>query len=150
MLESQKINSQIKVPKNLKVAIVYSEFNFELVNKLLQKTTKEFESLNIKKPKTYNVPGALEIPLICKKLIKTGNYDVIIALGVVLNGETAHFEHVSRESIHFIAKLSIENNFPIINGILTVYSKEQALKRLNRGKEFARSAIKTVNTLKTI
>jgi len=104
----------------------------------------------VKYVEIFKVPGALEIPLVCKKIIVKKRYDLIITLGVVIKGETTHFEHVSRESIHGIQKLALENTFPIITGILTVLTEKQAKDRIDNGIYYAKSALKLLNTLKNI
>jgi 6,7-dimethyl-8-ribityllumazine synthase len=136
--------------KNIRVAIVFSKFNKEIVDKLVEKTLDELKKLDTKKIQTFSVPGALEIPVTAKKIIEKKKYDVIIALGTVIKGETSHYGHVCRESIHSLMQLSIETGMPIINGILTVLNKKQARDRISRGKEFAEGAIQMVHTLKNI
>lgn len=136
--------------KGIRVAVVYSQFNKEIVENLMKETINELKTLGTKEIKTFMVPGALEIPTVSKKIIDNKKCDVIIALGTVIKGETDHYEHVSRESIHALTNLSIKTGMPIINGILTVLNKKQALERISRGKEFAQSAIQMVHTLKNI
>lgn len=133
-----------------RIAIVYSQFNSFLVEKLLKDTVSELEKLKTNEIKTYSVPGALEIPLAAKKIIKTKKFDLVIALGIVIEGETYHFKHVSEESIRGLTNISLETETPVISGILTVKSEKQAKERLKRGREFARSAVHILNTLKNI
>jgi 6,7-dimethyl-8-ribityllumazine synthase len=133
-----------------RIAIVYSRFNSFLVEELLKETVSELEKLKTSEIKTYSVPGALEIPLTAKKIIKTKKFDLMIALGIVIEGETYHFKHVSEESIRGITNVSLETEKPIISGILTVKSEKQAKERITRGKEFARSAVHILNTLNNI
>ena len=136
--------------KGIKVAVIFSQFNDEIGAKLLDKTLNELKKQHVKNIKIFTVPGALEIPVTAKKIIDKGGFDVIIALGVVIKGTTSHYEHVSRESIHGVQKLSIKYGFPIISGILTVLNKKQALERIDNGISYARSAIHIYHTLKTI
>ncbi|MFC1655354.1 6,7-dimethyl-8-ribityllumazine synthase [Patescibacteria group bacterium] len=136
--------------ENVKVAIVYSQFNEEIVEKLLSGTINELERLQTKEIKTFKVPGALEIPVVAKKIIEKNEFDVIIALGAIIKGGTTHFEHVSTESIHALSILSLQTGVPIISGILTALDENQANERIDRGKEFAQSALHTVHTLKSI
>ena len=136
--------------KGVKVGIVISEFNFDVGKQLLEFTLKELKELNGEIIKVVNVPGALEIPIATQKLIKKHSIDVIIALGVVIRGETDHYEHVSRESVHALTKLSLEHKTPVIQGIITANSKDLANARIKRGAEYARTAIQTVYTLNNI
>jgi len=136
--------------KGVKVGIVISEFNYEIGEQLLEFTKKELNELNADISKIIHVPGALEIPIATQKLIKKHHVDVIIALGVVIRGETDHYEHVSRESTHAITKLSLKYKTPIIQGIITAPSKDLAKARTERGIEYARSAVQMVHTLKNI
>ena len=135
--------------KSIKAAVVFSEFNKEIGEKLLDKTIQELTKLKVTY-KIYKVPGALEIPVACRKIIDKKRFDIIIALGVVIKGETTHFEHVSTESIHGIQTLAVNHCFPIISGILTVLTKKQAQERINNGISYARSAVQIYHTLKTI
>jgi 6,7-dimethyl-8-ribityllumazine synthase len=136
--------------KNVKIGIVFSEFNKKIGEELLNETLKELKKCKVKNIEIFTVPGALEIPVVCKKIIKKRKYDAIIALGVVIKGETTHFKHVSSESIKGIIQISIQYETPIICGILTVLNEKQAIKRVSRGKEYAQSALHIINTLKNI
>jgi 6,7-dimethyl-8-ribityllumazine synthase len=136
--------------KDVNVGIVISEFNYEIGERLLEFALKELENLNATLVKVVNVPGALEIPIATQKLIKKHNIDVIIALGVVIKGETDHYEYVSRESTHALSRLALKYRTPIIQGIITAQSKDLAKARIERGIEYARSAVQMVHTLKNI
>jgi 6,7-dimethyl-8-ribityllumazine synthase len=100
------------------------------------------------------VPGAFEIPIACRGLARSG-YDVLIALGCVIQGETAHFEYISNAAMHGIERVSHEFGIPIGCGILTTYDYDQALARAgddedNKGSESALAAIETANLLARI
>jgi len=136
--------------KGMRIAIIFSEFNYDIGSKILAKTVNELKKNNVKDIKIFSVPGSLEIPVTARKIIKKKKFDVIIAIGVVIKGETSHFEHVSRESINGIQKLATEYGMPIITGILTVLTKKQAIDRIDNGISYARSAIHIYNTLKNI
>jgi len=92
------------------------------------------------------VPGALEIPLASQLLAETGKYKAVVALGAVIRGETAHFDHVCQQSARGIMDVSLKLNFPIGNGIITVENEQQALARSanndkNKGAEAAMAAV---------
>ncbi|PID29031.1 MAG: 6,7-dimethyl-8-ribityllumazine synthase [Candidatus Cloacimonadota bacterium] len=96
------------------------------------------------------VPGAFEIPLTAKKFAATGNYDSVICLGTVIRGATPHFDYVSAEVSKGVASVGLEANLPVIFGVLTTDSIEQAIERAgtkvgNKGWDAALSAIETVN-----
>jgi 6,7-dimethyl-8-ribityllumazine synthase len=101
------------------------------------------------------VPGAFEIPLAAKKMANGGNYDAVIALGAVIRGSTPHFDYVSSEVTKGVAAVSMDSGLPVIFGVLTVDSIEQAIERAgtkagNKGFEAAVTAIETVNLLKVL
>jgi len=133
--------------EGIKVGIVIAKFNFEIGKKLLDATLNELKQLKTEHVKIVTVPGALEVPIATQKLIKNNDFDVIIALGVVIKGETDHYEHVSRETTHALTQLALNLEIPIIQGIITAPNKELAMERINRGKEYARSAIHITHTL---
>ena len=97
-------------------------------------------------------PGAFEIPLVCKKLAASGDYDAVIALGAVIRGGTPHFEYVAGECVKGIAQVIGEYGLPVAFGVLTVDSIEQAIERSgtkagNKGEEAALSALEMVSLL---
>ena len=101
------------------------------------------------------VPGAVEIPIVCQKLARTGKFDAIIALGCVIRGGTPHFEYVSGEVSKGMGAVSLDTGVPISFGVLTVNTIEQAIERAgtkmgNKGAEAALSAIEMVGVLKAI
>jgi len=101
------------------------------------------------------VPGAFEIPLVARRLARSGRFDAVICLGAVIRGETPHFEYVSGEASRGIARAAWESDVPVIFGVITANTAEQALERAgaperNRGAEAARTAIEMVNVLKQL
>lgn len=101
------------------------------------------------------VPGAFEIPIVAKKLAKSGNYDAIICLGAVIRGATPHFDLVAGEVTKGIALVGLETGIPVIFGILTTETIEQAIERAgtkagNKGFDAAVTAIEMANLLKLI
>ena len=97
-------------------------------------------------------PGAFEIPLVCKKLAASGDYDAVIALGAVIRGGTPHFEYVAGECVKGLAGVIAEYGLPVAFGVLTVDTIEQAIERAgtkagNKGEEAALSALEMVSLL---
>ena len=101
------------------------------------------------------VPGSFEIPLIAKKLAETKRYDAVICLGAVIRGGTPHFEYIASEVTKGIAKVGLETGLPVIHGVITADSLEQAIERAgtkegNKGFEAAVNAIEMVNLTRSI
>ena len=101
------------------------------------------------------VPGSFEIPVVADSLASSGNYDAIICLGAVIKGETDHYEYVSKGAAEGIARVALDNQLPVMFGVLTTRNVEQALDRCggrkgNEGESSAISAIKTINVLRQI
>ncbi|MCR5220457.1 MAG: 6,7-dimethyl-8-ribityllumazine synthase [bacterium] len=101
------------------------------------------------------VPGAFEIPLVARKMAESGKFDAVICLGAVIRGSTPHFDYVSAEVSKGIASVGLASGVPVIFGVLTTDSIEQAIERAgtkagNKGFDAAMSAIEMVNLLKEI
>ena len=101
------------------------------------------------------VPGAFEIPLVAQKMAKTKKYDAIITLGAVIRGATPHFDYVCSEVSKGVATVSLQNEMPVIFGVLTVNSIEEAIERSgtkagNKGFEAGMGAIEMINLLNSI
>lgn len=145
------------VATGMKVAIVHSRFN-DFINEHLVRgavDTLERFGANSEDIDTVLVPGAFEIPLIAKKLAQTGKYDAIICLGSVIKGSTTHYDYVCNEAAKGIASVGLEFGLPVIFGVLTTNSIEQAIERAgtklgNKGAESAMNTIEMVNVLREI
>jgi 6,7-dimethyl-8-ribityllumazine synthase len=101
------------------------------------------------------VPGAFEIPLIASKMAKSGKYDAIICLGAVIRGTTSHYDYVCNEVSKGIATVSLQNDLPVMFGVLTTDTIEQAIERAgtkagNKGFDCATGAIEMVNLIREI
>lgn len=145
------------IGKDLKVAIVVSRFNDFITGRLLEgaKDTLIRHDVNEDNIDVAFVTGAFEIPLVAKKLASSGNYDAIITLGCVIRGATSHYDYVCNEVAKGVSKVNDQTNVPVIFGILTTESIEQAVERAgtkagNKGAEAAVSAIEMANLLKSI
>jgi 6,7-dimethyl-8-ribityllumazine synthase len=96
------------------------------------------------------VPGAFEMPLVAKRLVAAGKYDVVICLGAVIRGNTPHFDYVASEAAKGIAKVSLDSGVPVVFGVLTTETIEQAVERAgtkagNRGWSAAATALEMAN-----
>lgn len=145
------------IGKDLVVAIVVSRFNDFITGILLEgaKDTLIRHDVNEDNIDVAFVPGAFEIPLVAKKLASSGNYDAVITLGCVIRGATSHYDYVCNEVAKGVSKVNDQTNVPVIFGILTTESIEQAVERAgtkagNKGAEAAVSAIEMANLLKSI
>ncbi len=127
-----------------KIGIVKSKWNHEIVNMLASEVVNHLEASGIKLIEICEVPGSWELVTGAQKLIS--KCDLIIPLGVVIRGETTHYELISETVTQGLMDLMIKNDKPVIMGLLATENEEQALKRanpdqLNKGKEFAQSAL---------
>tara|TARA_B100000795_G_scaffold172540_1_gene130113 strand:+ start:449 stop:892 length:444 start_codon:yes stop_codon:yes gene_type:complete len=131
--------------KILSVGIVSSRFNNEIVEKISRACISKLLALGVSKKNVTHitVPGALEIPIALKKMKESkSNIDVMIAIGLVIRGDTYHFEIVSNESASGIMRVQLDNSIPIINAVLTTNSSTEALVRVDiKGEEAAKGAI---------
>jgi 6,7-dimethyl-8-ribityllumazine synthase len=142
--------------KGLKFAIVVSRFNSFFSEKLLEGALDALKRHNVEEENidVFKVPGAFEIPFITKKLIKK-DYDAIIVLGVVIRGETYHFEVVANEVSKGIAQINLKSNIPVTFGVITSETLEQSIDRSgakagNKGFEAAMAAIEMANLNKQL
>ena len=142
---------------NVRFGIAIARFNAFIVESLLSGTldTLARHGVDDKNIEIVRVPGAYELPLIAQEMAKKGKYDAIIALGAVIRGGTPHFDYVAGESAKGLATVSLQYSLPIINGVLTTDSIEQAIERAgtkagNKGADAAMGAIEMVSLLNKI
>ena len=130
------------------MAIVVSEFNRPIMDELLQGTVNKLQSYGFTEDHmtVVQVPGAVEIPLIAKRLATTRRYGAIIALGAVIRGETTHYDYVCEQVSQGCQKIGLEFDVPVIFGVLTTENEEQAWARLggshgHKGEDAAEAAL---------
>ncbi|MBN2569910.1 MAG: 6,7-dimethyl-8-ribityllumazine synthase [Deltaproteobacteria bacterium] len=143
--------------KGLKFGIVASRFNDFICGRLVDGALDALKrsGADAKDIDTVKVPGAFEIPLVAKRLAKSGKYDAVICLGAVIRGATPHFEYVSAEVSKGIASVMLETEMPVAFGVITTDTIEQAIERAgsksgNKGFDAAMSAIEMANLFKII
>lgn len=124
----------------MRLGIVASRFNAEIATELLQRAQAQARSLGIDAT-VLSVPGALEIPLALQWLAQSGRFDALAGIGVVIRGDTYHFEVVANESARGLMEVALECGLPVANGILTTDDEAQALARLDKGAEAVRVAV---------
>ena len=140
-----------------KFCIVISRFNDFIGSKLLEGAIDTFKRLNVKEENIDIIwtPGAFEIPLTASCEKKKKKYSAICALGAIIKGSTDHYDYVCAELSKGIASVSLNSGIPVLFGVLTVDTIEQAIERAgskagNKGSERAKAAIEMVNVLKKI
>jgi 6,7-dimethyl-8-ribityllumazine synthase len=145
------------IAKGLKFGIVLSRFNHFIGERLLEGAMDALRRSGAEESdcSVVRVPGAFEIPLAAKKLVKSGQYDAIICLGSVIRGATPHFAYIATEVTKGVAGLSLESEVPISFGVLITDTIEQALERAgtkigNKGFDAAMGAIEMANLMKEI
>lgn len=142
------------IATGLRFAIVVSRFNDFITKPLLEGALDclKRHGSDLGKVDVMWCPGAFEIPVVVKQAAASGQYDAVIALGAVIRGATAHFDFVAGQSASGVAAVALETSIPVINGILTVDSIEQAIERAgtkagNKGAEAAACAVEMANLL---
>ena len=145
------------IPQSMKVGIVAARFNEFITSKLVSGAMDGLRRHDI--PETDIsvawVPGAFEIPLIASKMAGSGKYDAVICVGAVIRGSTSHYDYVCSEVSQGIASVSLNTGVPVMFGVLTTDSIEQAIERAgtkagNKGYECALGAIEMVNLIRDI
>ena len=152
-----KITEGKLIGTGLKVAIVASRFNELVTSRLIDgaKDTLLRHDVSHNSIDVYWVPGAWELPLIAKEIALTGKYDAIIALGAVIRGDTPHFDYVAAECSKGLAAVGLEHRVPVLFGVLTCDTLDQALIRAgskagNKGSDCALGAIEMANLLRNV
>lgn len=140
-----------------KFCIIIARFNDFIGSKLLDGAIDELKRHGVKPENidVVKVPGAFEIPVVAQKTAKSGKYNAIITLGAVIKGSTPHFDYVSAEVSKGVASVSLATGVPVIFGVLTTDSIEQAIERAgtkagNKGSDAAKTAIEMANLFKTL
>lgn len=143
--------------KGLKFGLVISRFNNFFTDKLVEGAVDclvRHGATEANLELTY-VPGSFEIPMVAARLIKSGKYDAIICLGAIIRGDTPHFDFIASEASKGIAKLGMKGDIPVIYGLITADTLEQAIERSgtkagNKGWDAAETAIEMVNIYRAI
>ena len=133
----------------MRLGIAASRFNETLASRLLERAQAEARKLGVEST-VVSVPGALEIPVALQWLAQTGRFDALVAIGLVIRGETYHFEVVASESARGVMDVTLECGLPIANGILTTEDEAQAEARLEKGAEAVRVAVEMATLRKRL
>lgn len=150
-----KIHQGILNAQGFRFAIVVSRWNSFLTEKLVEGALDAFERLGADETavEIFKVPGSFELPLTAQKIAESGNFDAVICIGVVIRGETPHFDYVAGEAAKGTAQASMKTGVPVLFGVVTTDTLEQAINRAgvkagNKGFEAAMSAVEVVNLYK--
>ena len=145
------------VSEGIRIGVVCSRFNDFIVSKLLSGCEDALLRHGVQGEDIAVawVPGAFEIPLVASKMAKSGKFDAVIALGSVIRGSTSHYDYVCSEVSKGIAQAALESGVPVLFGVLTTETLEQAIERAgskagNKGAECAQGAIEMVNLLRSL
>ena len=138
--------------KNFRFAIVASRWNDSLVSRLIDGALEALQEVSVDDTaiEVYRVPGSFELPLGALKAAESRNFDAVICLGVVIRGETPHFDFVAAEAARGITDVSLKTGVPVMFGVITANTVEQAnaraaAKQDNKGYEAAMAAVEVVN-----
>ncbi|MBI4278982.1 MAG: 6,7-dimethyl-8-ribityllumazine synthase, partial [Armatimonadetes bacterium] len=136
-------------------AIVVSRFNDVVTRLLLEAAQETLRERGAPEPDVVWVPGSFEIPVAARHAAESGRYQAIICLGGVIRGETAHFDHVAGQAASGIQRVALETGVPVIFGVLTTDTLEQALNRAggkhgNKGRDAALAAIEMATLLEAL
>jgi 6,7-dimethyl-8-ribityllumazine synthase len=145
------------IGQGLKFAVVVSRFNEFMTGKLVSGANDAFVRHGVAEADVDLawVPGAFEIPLVAKKLAQSGRYHAVVCLGAVIKGNTPHFEYIAGEVAKGIAAVNMETGVPVIFGVITAETLEQAIERAgskmgNKGFDAAVQAIEMANLVKKL
>lgn len=145
------------VGTDLRIGIVVARFNDFITSRLLDGATDTLKRHGVKEENidVAWVPGAFEIPLIAQKMATSGERDAVVTLGTVIRGSTPHFDYVCNEAAKGVSNASMKSGKPVIFGIITTETIEQAIERAgtkagNKGADAAVAAIETANVAKQL
>lgn len=151
------IEGSFNPPKEVRFAIVAARFNEFIVDRLLDGAIATFRKHGIDDARltVVRVPGAYEIPVVCKRLAESGRVQAIVALGCVIRGATTHYDLVAGEAAKGLSHVALSTGVPTVFGVLTTENIEQAMERAgtkagNKGSEAALSAIEMASLMHTL
>ena len=138
--------------RGLRVATVVARFN-QHVTQLLEDgvvATLAAHGVAGDDAPVFRVPGAFELPVVAKRLAESGRWDAVICIGAVIRGDTPHFDYVAGECAAGTMRAQLDTGVPVVFGVLTTDTVEQARERLDKGAEFAATAVEMVQLLRDI
>lgn len=152
-----KVHQGLLTAAGFRFALVVSRWNDFLTSKLTEGALDALERLGADENlvEIFKVPGSLELPLTALKVAQSGRFDALICIGVVIRGETPHFDYVAGEAAKGVSNVAMQSGVPVLFGVVTTDTLEQAINRAgvkagNKGFEAAMSAVELVNLYKTM
>lgn len=152
-----KVHQGLLTATGFRFAIVVARWNDFLTSKLTEGAIDALERLGAEEDavEIFKVPGAFEIPLAAQKVAGSGRFDAVICIGVVIRGETPHFDYVAGEAAKGVTNASVQTGIPVLFGVVTTDTLEQAINRAgvkagNKGFEAAMAAVELVNLYQTM
>jgi 6,7-dimethyl-8-ribityllumazine synthase len=147
-----------QVEKHLpRIGLAASRFNYFIVEQLVAgaRDALQRSGFSAEQQELIWVPGAFELPLLADRMAATGRFDAIVALGAVIRGGTPHFDFVAGECASGIARVALDHGLPVVFGVLTTDSVEQALERAgtgegNKGFDVTMTAVEMIQTLQQL
>jgi 6,7-dimethyl-8-ribityllumazine synthase len=143
--------SDLQFPADVRVAVVAARFNADIVDELLAGCLRRLKALGVGEERVYveRVPGAFELPVAAKLLARTRRFGAIVCLGAVIRGDTPHFDYVAGECARGIQQVAINEGLPVIFGVLTTNTNQQALDRIggshgHAGERAAEAAVEMI------
>ena len=144
-------------PPDIRVAVVAARFNAHIVDELLAGCVRRLGEMGLPEERVdvHRVPGAFELPLAAKVLAQTGQFAAVVCLGCVIRGDTPHFDYVAGEAARGIQQVAIDEALPVIFGVLTTNTEEQALARVggshgHAGERAAEAAAEMVDLVRRV
>jgi 6,7-dimethyl-8-ribityllumazine synthase len=145
------------VPNDARVALAAARFNAKIVDELVAGCLRRLKELGLDgdRVELHRVPGAFELPLAAQALARTKKFSAIVCLGAVVRGDTPHFDYVAGECARGIASVSLAENLPVIFGVLTTNTEQQALDRIggshgHAGERAAEAALEMIALLRQL
>jgi 6,7-dimethyl-8-ribityllumazine synthase len=134
------------VPRSTKIAVIAARFNADIVDELLARCLRRLGELGVTEERIHacRVPGAFELPFAAKLLAQRTNVEAIICLGCVIRGDTPHFDYVAGEAARGIQQVALDETLPVIFGVLTTETHQQAIDRLDAGARAAEAALEMI------
>ena len=150
----EKVDDEDLDASELRIGVVVSRYNVDVTKRLLKGALEVLEERGAEDPQVVWVPGAVELPLAAMTLAESGQVDGLVALGCVINGETAHFQFVASACTEGIMHVNLDTGVPCSFGVLTTFDRDQALARSgpknNKGAEAAETAIEMANLVRRL
>lgn len=136
--------------RGLTIALVAARYNLDITEKLVEGALEVLAEHGAAAAPVIWVPGCMELPVTAQAVVERGSADAVVALGCVIKGDTAHFEHVAGQCAAGLMQVSLDSGIPIAFGVLTTYDHAQALARADKGREAAETALEMANLLRTL